>query len=124
VRGAGKLWLALILNFCREVERLLAQDSESGDKLLDQDAANLITDTGDAQLGGGIHLQRIGPQRTLCDSLPAYTQRWPKNGAPRRRRTTALASSTLVLCCRHALHLLLGLAGKVGHNTEVPLDEH
>jgi eukaryotic-like serine/threonine-protein kinase len=41
---------------CREVEKLLAQDSESGDKLLDQDAANLIAETGDAQLTPGTQL--------------------------------------------------------------------
>jgi serine/threonine protein kinase len=41
---------------CREVERLLAQDSESGDKLLDQDAADLIADTTDAQLTPGTQL--------------------------------------------------------------------
>ena len=41
---------------CREVEKLLAQDSESGDKLLDQDAANLIAGTGDAQLTPGTQL--------------------------------------------------------------------
>jgi eukaryotic-like serine/threonine-protein kinase len=41
---------------CREVERLLAQDSESGDKLLDQDAADLIADTADAQLTPGTQL--------------------------------------------------------------------
>jgi eukaryotic-like serine/threonine-protein kinase len=43
-----------------EVERLLAQDSESGDKLLDQDAADLIADTTDAQLTPGTQL---GPYR-------------------------------------------------------------
>ena len=41
---------------CREVEKLLAQDTESGDKLLDQDAANLIAETGDAQLTPGTQL--------------------------------------------------------------------
>jgi eukaryotic-like serine/threonine-protein kinase len=41
---------------CREVERLLAQDSESGDKLLDQDAADLIADTADVQLTPGTQL--------------------------------------------------------------------
>ena len=40
----------------REVERLLAQDSESGDKLLDHDAADLIADTTDAQLAPGTQL--------------------------------------------------------------------
>jgi Tol biopolymer transport system component len=44
----------------REVERLLAQDSETGDKLLDQDAADLIADTADAQLTPGTQL---GPYR-------------------------------------------------------------
>jgi eukaryotic-like serine/threonine-protein kinase len=44
----------------REVERLLAQGSESGDKLLDQDAADLIADTVDAQLTPGTQL---GPYR-------------------------------------------------------------
>jgi hypothetical protein len=41
---------------CKEVERLLAQDSESGDKLLDQDVADLIADTTDAQLTPGTQL--------------------------------------------------------------------
>ncbi len=40
----------------REVERLLAQDSESGDKLLDQNAADLIADTAEAQLTPGTQL--------------------------------------------------------------------
>ena len=41
---------------CREVERLLAQDSESGDKLLDHVAADLIPDTADVQLTPGTQL--------------------------------------------------------------------
>ena len=40
----------------QEVEKLLAQDSESGDKLLDQDAANLIPDAADVQLTPGTQL--------------------------------------------------------------------
>ena len=38
----------------------MAQDSESGDKLLDQDAANLIAETADAQLTPGT---RLGPYK-------------------------------------------------------------
>jgi eukaryotic-like serine/threonine-protein kinase len=42
---------------CSEVERLLAQDSESGGKLLDQNAADLIADAvGDARLEPGTQL--------------------------------------------------------------------
>lgn len=44
----------------REVERLLAQDSDSGDKLLDQDAADLLADTPDAPIAPGA---RLGPYR-------------------------------------------------------------
>ena len=43
-----------------EVERLLAQDSESGDKLLDQAAADLIADTADAEVTPG---SQLGPYR-------------------------------------------------------------
>jgi len=43
-----------------EVERLLAQDSESGDKLLDQSAAELIADVGDEEITPGA---QMGPYR-------------------------------------------------------------
>ena len=36
----------------------------------------------------------------------------------------AFHAATLVSCCRHTRHVLLGLPGKVGHNAELPLDEH
>lgn len=44
----------------QEVERLLAEDSESGDKLLDQSAADLIADAPDAPVTPGTQL---GPYR-------------------------------------------------------------
>jgi len=43
-----------------EVERLLAQDSESGDKLLDQNAAELLAEPDDAQVAPG---SSLGPYR-------------------------------------------------------------
>jgi hypothetical protein len=36
----------------------------------------------------------------------------------------SMASKALVFCCRHTRHVLLGLAGEVGHNAERSLDEH
>ncbi len=46
----------------KEVERLLAHDSESGGKLLDQDAANLIAEPLDAQLDAQVTPgTRLGP---------------------------------------------------------------
>src|SRR5271169_5574517 len=44
----------------REVEKLLAQDSESGGKLLDQRAADLIASESGPQLAAG---SRLGPYR-------------------------------------------------------------
>jgi eukaryotic-like serine/threonine-protein kinase len=44
----------------REVEKLLAQDSESGGKLLDQRAADLITDSTQTQVTAG---SRLGPYK-------------------------------------------------------------
>lgn len=43
-----------------EVERLLAQDSESGDKLLDQNAADLLSDIDETHIAPGA---RLGPYR-------------------------------------------------------------
>jgi hypothetical protein len=44
--------------------------------------------------------------------------------APEKGPSTKLWLSTLVFCSRHTRHVFLGLAGKVGHHAEHPLDEH